>query len=183
MVRLVFRPYTQVRRTICTSVSLRASTRVSPGFTLPRHSSPSFGSQRTRSTSNRSQRNSRAMLPQSRRIDSHLEMIRSNLYFHYAFRFLHPTTRVHVRLLGPCFKTGELRLSMVRIARSSISVDSAHLVVIEDHESKFDQSLPPASRYLPTKIHSDTNSRIHTDTQQFQRHTTTLFSTEAPISH
>ncbi|KAL0759469.1 hypothetical protein Bca101_075619 [Brassica carinata] len=29
MVRLVFRPYTQVRRTICTSVSLRASTRVS----------------------------------------------------------------------------------------------------------------------------------------------------------
>ena len=45
MVRLVFRPYTQIRRTICTSVSLRASTRVSPGFTLPRHSSPSFGSQ------------------------------------------------------------------------------------------------------------------------------------------
>ena len=47
MVRLVFRPYTQVRRTICTSVSLRASTRVSPGFTLLRHSSPSFGSQRS----------------------------------------------------------------------------------------------------------------------------------------
>ena len=45
MVRLVFRPYTQIRRTICTSVSLRASTRVSPGFTLFRHSSPSFGSQ------------------------------------------------------------------------------------------------------------------------------------------
>jgi hypothetical protein len=44
MVRLVFRPYTQVSRTICTSVSLRASTRVSPGFTLLKHSSPSFGS-------------------------------------------------------------------------------------------------------------------------------------------
>ena len=44
MVRLVFRPYTQVRRTICTSVSLRASIRVSPDFTLLRHSSPSFGS-------------------------------------------------------------------------------------------------------------------------------------------
>ena len=51
MVRLVFRPYTHVRRTICTSVSLRASTRVSPGFTLRRHSSPSFGSYRTRSYS------------------------------------------------------------------------------------------------------------------------------------
>jgi len=45
MVRLVFRPYTQVRRTICTSVSLQASTRVSPGFAIPKHSSPSFGSQ------------------------------------------------------------------------------------------------------------------------------------------
>lgn len=46
MVRWVFRPYTQVWRTICTSVTLRASTRVSPGFTLLRNSSPSFGSQR-----------------------------------------------------------------------------------------------------------------------------------------
>src|SRR3546814_6961376 len=36
MVRLVFRRLTHVRRTICTSVSLRASTRVSSGFTLAR---------------------------------------------------------------------------------------------------------------------------------------------------
>jgi hypothetical protein len=42
MVRLVFRPYTQIRRSICTSESLRASTRVSPGFTLFRHSSHIF---------------------------------------------------------------------------------------------------------------------------------------------
>jgi hypothetical protein len=55
MVRLVFRPYTQVRRTICTSVSLRASTRVSSGFALLRHSSPSFGSQQACSHSNLSQ--------------------------------------------------------------------------------------------------------------------------------
>ena len=32
MVRLVFRPYTQLRRSICTSESLRSSTRVSPGI-------------------------------------------------------------------------------------------------------------------------------------------------------
>jgi len=44
MVRLVFRPYAQVWRTICTSVSLRASIKVSRDFTLPRHRSPSFGS-------------------------------------------------------------------------------------------------------------------------------------------
>ena len=44
MVRLVFRPYTQVWRTICTSVSLPPSTRVSPGFGVLKRSSPSFGS-------------------------------------------------------------------------------------------------------------------------------------------
>jgi len=32
MVRLVFRPYTHIWRTICTSVSLRAFTRVSSGL-------------------------------------------------------------------------------------------------------------------------------------------------------
>ncbi len=52
MVRLVFRPYTQVRRSICTLESLRTFTRVSPGFVLLRHSSPSFGSQHVCSHSN-----------------------------------------------------------------------------------------------------------------------------------
>ena len=56
MVRLVFRPYTQVRKAICTSAHLRASTRVSSGFTLLRHSSPSFGSQQVCSHSNLSQK-------------------------------------------------------------------------------------------------------------------------------
>ena len=56
MVRLVFRPYTQVWRTICTSVTLRASIRVSSDFTLLRHSSPSFGSQQVCSYSNLSQK-------------------------------------------------------------------------------------------------------------------------------
>ncbi|VDN58974.1 unnamed protein product [Dracunculus medinensis] len=49
MVRLVFRPYTRVGRSICTSEPLRTSTRVSSGFILLRHSSPSFGYQRIRS--------------------------------------------------------------------------------------------------------------------------------------
>ena len=49
MVRLVFRPYTQFRQSICTSELFRTSTRVSSGFVLTRHSSPSFGSQRVRS--------------------------------------------------------------------------------------------------------------------------------------
>ena len=56
MVRLVFRPYTQVSRTICTSVSLRASIRVAPDFTLLMHSSPSFGSKQLSSCSYASQK-------------------------------------------------------------------------------------------------------------------------------
>ena len=53
MVRLVFRPYSHVGRTICTSVSLQASTRVSPGFTKRTNRSPSFGSHHECSDSNR----------------------------------------------------------------------------------------------------------------------------------
>ncbi|KAI3493661.1 hypothetical protein L1887_40865 [Cichorium endivia] len=49
-------PYTQVRRTICTSVLLRASTRVSSGVAPLRHSSPSFGSRQACSHSNPSQK-------------------------------------------------------------------------------------------------------------------------------
>ncbi|CAN6972870.1 unnamed protein product [Brassica rapa subsp. trilocularis] len=56
MVLLVFRPYTQVRRMICTSVSLWASTRVSSGFAPLRHCSPSFGSRQACSHSNPSQK-------------------------------------------------------------------------------------------------------------------------------
>jgi len=57
MVRLVFRPYTQIWRSIWTSESLRASIRVSPDFALLRHSSPSFGSQQICSSSNLSSKN------------------------------------------------------------------------------------------------------------------------------
>jgi len=49
LVRLVFRPHAQIWQTICTSVLLRASIRVSSDFTLFRHSSPTFGSQHSRS--------------------------------------------------------------------------------------------------------------------------------------
>ena len=86
MVRLVFRPYTQIRRTICTSVSLRASIRVSPDFPLFKYSSPSFGSQHVCSYSN---------LPKVRSVDSakmslnkssYLSCIH-NLHLHYASEF------------------------------------------------------------------------------------------------
>ncbi|CAN1330564.1 hypothetical protein LINPERPRIM_LOCUS34993, partial [Linum perenne] len=92
--------YTQVRRTICTSVSLRASTRVSSGFAPLRHSSPSFGSRQACSHSNPSQKikvgrrcNPEGFPPVS---------------FLAPYGFTRPLTRTHVRLLGPCFKTGRM---------------------------------------------------------------------------
>ena len=100
MVRLVFRPYTQVLRSICTSETLRASTRVSSGFALLRNSSPSFGSQRTRSTARPSEniRLGRRCPREGYRLSLSLR----------AWVF-HPNTREHVALLGPCFKTGRLK--------------------------------------------------------------------------
>ena len=32
----------------------------------------------------------------------------TSIHFHFAKGFLHPNTRIDVRLLGPCFKTGRL---------------------------------------------------------------------------
>lgn len=102
MVRLVFRPYTQIWRSICTSEPLRASTRVSSGFTLFRHSSPSFGSQQLCSYSNPSEdiRIGRWCTLKG----SHLRSLSLRVWV------WHPNTRIDVRLLGPCFKTGQWKL-------------------------------------------------------------------------
>ena len=110
MVRLVFRPYTQVRRSICTSESLRASTRVSSGFALLKHSSPSFGSQHVCSFSNLSKsRNGRTMM--RRTGVGRISPRRAELAFTFIAPegFCHPKTRTRVRLLGPCFKTGRMK--------------------------------------------------------------------------
>ena len=97
MVRLVFRPYTQVRKAICTSAHLRASTRVSSGFTLLRHSSPSFGSLQERSHSNLSHKLmvGRCCRPEPSHQSGYLRLW-----------VCHPPTCDPVGLLGPCFKTG-----------------------------------------------------------------------------
>ena len=100
MVRLVFRPYTQVRRTICTSVSLRASTRVSSGFAPLRHVHHLSGPDRRAPT--------RTL---HRRSGSASGAAREGLLlvsFLVLPRFKNPSTRTHVRLFGPCFKTGRM---------------------------------------------------------------------------
>src|ERR1700712_3817608 len=118
MVRLVFRPYTQIRRTICTSVPLRASTRVSPGFTLFRHRSPSFGSQQICSYSNLSQVIDRSIVPLGRNPGSYLSN-RNCLHFHYASGF---STQILAYMLDSLVRVSR-RVSenhFVRIAKTRI---------------------------------------------------------------
>ena len=119
MVRLVFRPYTQVWRSICTLESLRASIRVSPDFALLRHSSPSFGSQRIRSDSDRWQ------VPTGRWCTRHngRDPISDNalavLYFHCALEFF---TQILAYTLD----------SLVRVSRRA---EASHLIRIANNAS------------------------------------------------
>ena len=125
MVRLVFRPYTQLRRSICTSESLRSSTRVSPGFNLARHSSPSFGSQRACSCCS-----ARSEVDAKRRGCAQERDHPSDGEPPFAFTaplgFVSPLTRTHARLLGPCFKTGRRHRRPTRNGTESRASKDAH---------------------------------------------------------
>ena len=109
MVRLVFRPYTHLRRSICTSESLRSSIRISPDFNLSRHSSPSFGSQRVYSACSQHTRmiGNGGIAPRAVARGSSLKITKNLFAFTPPLGLGHPMTRTHVRLLGPCFKTGQ----------------------------------------------------------------------------
>ena len=100
MVRLVFRPYTQVRKAICTSAHLRASTRVSSGFALLRHSSTIF---RVTNKHTRTQTFHRRSWSVDGAGTGH-----PTSQVTCASWVFHPPARMHVILLGPCFKTGSL---------------------------------------------------------------------------
>ncbi|KAI3486978.1 hypothetical protein L1887_49212 [Cichorium endivia] len=83
------------------AVSLRASTRVSSGFAPLRHSSPSFGSPTGMLTLEPfSEDQGRSAVHPARGIPP--------ISFLAPCGFTHPLTRTHVRLLGPCFKTGRM---------------------------------------------------------------------------
>lgn len=120
MVRLVFRPYTQFRRSICTSESLRTSIRVSPDFILTRHSSPSFGSQRVCSRCTSFYINIKMRCPGNANLYYNINYLPINcintiftfitplgliIFIFHKWKII-PMTCIHVRLLGPCFKTG-----------------------------------------------------------------------------
>lgn len=109
MVRLVLRPYTQIRRSICTSEPLRTSIELSLDFVLFRHSSPSFGSQSVRSNS------TTEWIPVMGWCCWHeIEIPHRHITdtkcptFIAPLNFQHSMTCVHLKLLGPCFKTGQM---------------------------------------------------------------------------
>ena len=135
MVRLVFRPYAKIRRSICTSESRRAFTRVSSGFTLPRHRSPSFGYQLLRShsvldapfTTPDGWARAPAFIYFNRFRPNSLSFRRNRVSFTLGTRCLatpdapkNSATCVRVRLLGPCFKTGRLQPLRQHPSRSAV---------------------------------------------------------------
>ena len=128
MVRLVFRPYTQVRRSICTLESRRTSTRVSPGFVLLRHSSPSFGSHHKCSYSNINPEGNTSV--DSADCSSYLRV--RLIYFHCA-------------LGDDCLRALALMIdSLVRVSRRD---DKKHFVRVSRAHSGLRQprKLPPPS--------------------------------------
>jgi hypothetical protein len=132
MVRLVFRPYTQISRSICTSEPLRASTRVSPGFTLFRHSSPSFGSQHVCSNSNLSPK---IMIGRwcLQRIPT--SVCRTNIHFHFA----------------PDFFTQTLAHMLDSLVRVSRRVDYNHFVHVTIPQIPKVAKRGIAPRYSPSQ--------------------------------
>ena len=146
MVRLVFRPYIQVRRTICTSVSLRASTRVSPGFALLRHSSPSFGSQHMCSSSN--------YVPKFV-VGSWYR--NPNHRVHFTRSLKHHLLAHMYGLLGPCFKTG--RLDCCRPTTQALVTTRAHPIKASSSDEGADshrhttQEQPAHAQSNPSHAH------------------------------
>ena len=128
MVRLVFRPYTQVWRTICTSVPLRASIRVSPDFTLLRHSSPSFGSVQHCLYSNLSPKIKVGRLCKN-----------PNCHFHYAYRFATHTLAI-------------VDDSLVRVSRR---VEKNHFVNVLDTPCNASSTLWTQQSRIPTNSPAD----------------------------
>ena len=99
---LVFRPYTQIWRTNCTRVSLRASTRVSPNFAKPTHNSPRFPGPNRYARTQISLRRSKSVVSAKR--------------YQLSLPFCIWVSRPHaftptcaeVRFLGACFTTGRI---------------------------------------------------------------------------
>ena len=137
MVRLVFRPYTQLWGSICTSEPLRASTRVSPGFALITHSSPSFGSQHKNSYSDLAPKHmtGRWCTTQNEKFPPQLHL--SNIHFHYAHGFatltlasmLDSLVRVSRRAVGNHFVSITLTLSHLQeslVITQNIACNKSH---------------------------------------------------------
>ena len=101
MVRLVFRPIPKSEKRFARQHIYEPPPRFPLGFTLLRHSSPSFGSQQVCSHSN---------LSQKIMVGRWCRLTPSHQSGYLRLWVYNPPTRIHVRLLGPCFKTGRLKV-------------------------------------------------------------------------
>ena len=124
---MVFRPFTQVRQTICTSVLLRTSIAFSRDFVLLRQSSPSFGYHSIGSNSHPFPiEQVRPPLHPDRRPGSRVRQ-RGAAFTFIARRMAdamvcHHNTCLCSGLLGPCYKTGVLRPLVAGVASNEMGM-------------------------------------------------------------
>jgi len=111
---LVFRPFIQIWRTICTLVPFRTSIRISPDFIRFKQSSISFGfHQMCTNTNHLNWWFDLKGLSKSVCLSTHFEFINNSLSLNKIFFFKKKKKTIFLsyidtcsRLLNPCFKTG-----------------------------------------------------------------------------
>jgi hypothetical protein len=147
---------------ICTSKSLQTSTRVSSGFVLPRHSSPSFGYQRVRYNS------AKSTISEIGGLLLRLTVTTNAITWHedrnsINFTFIVPpwpiqdrATRAHVRLLGPCFKTGQVDTDLL-----AIDCSSTH---------RYCRQRPTSKAAFPYKVQKERPNRHRLDNKTVRTH-------------
>ena len=114
------------------------------------------------------------------------QLTTASVYFHYAFRFNDPMTRAHVRLLGPCFKTGRMgnrqdtkaeRRSvdhqtptpMSQARRNGIPATSAPMPAVPS-QNRSTRSITIAATALDTQVRHSTAGRQRATNSRPTRH-------------
>jgi hypothetical protein len=159
--------FDHVRRTSCTSVPLRASPRVSPGFPLRRYSSPSFGSYRLCSSSNLSQRKKPGDADSASYTDEHHSKDESSPTL--SFRIRGYRSRTLAQALHSLVRVTR-RVNGIHLYAKEPAVQYRNLDAFRDHAE--------AITHLPSpSTCRDTNQYPHVLTVRHTRHMSTQKTT------
>ncbi|PHT28721.1 Protein TAR1 [Capsicum baccatum] len=126
--------------------SVNSSTRVSPGFAPLRYSSPSFGSRQVCSHLNPSQKIKVGRWCTPREIPQ--------ISFLAPYGFTRPLTHTHVRLLGPCFKTGRMGSPQGSVWSAQMPKNTEGARCLPQSRRHHSMSVPRAQALAAPPIHA-----------------------------